>query len=478
MLSATERPLITCPFKTRSAMRRVNGGGQVYFPRGLYKITSGLTVTVGTVVLAGSSCGGSKIKISRADLSSNAVTWSGPGTDLIGARDLGFVQDSAITPTSGFVFEFSTAGILGGTFERLYFESVYGCVKSTITSSSINNLWFRDCIGLLIAKYGVWLQYTLNWTFENCMFAMSSNTGGRIPLVVDSSNDGGLHSNCNYLSGNPGVLFQNTQGGGVPSSHMYFRETAADNCRGFGWQINALKRTQFVDCWAATALAAVNIVSTPNGASEAGTTATFTTIDPHLLSVGEAIVVAGVVVGGYNGNWTVASVVNPTRFTATLATSGLAVSGSPLVTPPFATVAPRFNVGVGISGTAANVNGLSFTACIFVADADAVQLSGGADNTQFTGCKFMGYGLRGPANTWSGINIAAAATTSFVITGCMFWHDANSAGFSAGNEWRGVTINSGTYRSYIVAHNLGNGLTGPTVVDGGTTAQKITTPNL
>ena len=74
--------------------------------------------------------------------------------------------------------------------------------------------------------------------------------------------------------------------------------------------------------------ASVNLLASPNGASSSGTTATFTTAAVHNLGVGYVVVVAGVGVAGYNGTWTVTSIVSTTRFTATILSSGLAASGA------------------------------------------------------------------------------------------------------------------------------------------------------
>jgi hypothetical protein len=71
------------------------------------------------------------------------------------------------------------------------------------------------------------------------------------------------------------------------------------------------------------------------GASETGNTVTFT-VAAHDFHVGDPIVVSGVGVAGYNGSFTVASVISSTQFTVTDASTGLAVSGGGtafLVTP-------------------------------------------------------------------------------------------------------------------------------------------------
>lgn len=69
------------------------------------------------------------------------------------------------------------------------------------------------------------------------------------------------------------------------------------------------------------------ISDAPTGATEVGTTATFTTKAPHNLGVGDVVIIENVGVAGYNGSWTVTSIVSTTKFTVTLAASGLGASG-------------------------------------------------------------------------------------------------------------------------------------------------------
>ena len=59
------------------------------------------------------------------------------------------------------------------------------------------------------------------------------------------------------------------------------------------------------------------------GASEVGNTVTITTSSAHNLAVGHTVVISGVGVTGYNGTWTVDSIVSSTKFTYTNPTSGL-----------------------------------------------------------------------------------------------------------------------------------------------------------
>jgi subtilase family serine protease len=68
------------------------------------------------------------------------------------------------------------------------------------------------------------------------------------------------------------------------------------------------------------------------GATETGSTVTIATTTAETLAVGQSVTVAGVGVSGYNGKWTVASVINSTQFTFTDTTAGLAASGGGTVT--------------------------------------------------------------------------------------------------------------------------------------------------
>lgn len=81
-----------------------------------------------------------------------------------------------------------------------------------------------------------------------------------------------------------------------------------------------------------TSYSPVSIVGSPNGASEVGTTATYTMTVAHGFQVGQTVRVASVGVSGYNVTAAIASVPSPTTFTLTLGVSGLAASGGGNVT--------------------------------------------------------------------------------------------------------------------------------------------------
>ncbi len=84
--------------------------------------------------------------------------------------------------------------------------------------------------------------------------------------------------------------------------------------------------------------------------TEAATLATVRTFGAHNLSVGDNFIISGATPAGYNGNFTVASVISATRFTYHPGTSGLANGfGASLVIPPVdGHVDPRQVMDVGV----------------------------------------------------------------------------------------------------------------------------------
>jgi autotransporter-associated beta strand protein len=75
------------------------------------------------------------------------------------------------------------------------------------------------------------------------------------------------------------------------------------------------------------------IVVSPGGATESGSTVTITTQVPHGLVVGQGVIIGNVGVMGYNGTFTITSVLSPTKFTYTTTNTGLVPSGGGTVSP-------------------------------------------------------------------------------------------------------------------------------------------------
>ena len=90
------------------------------------------------------------------------------------------------------------------------------------------------------------------------------------------------------------------------------------------FQCRRYRRTRFCQCHGDQAVIGANSNFVAS-ASEAGTTATITTVGTHNFATNETVVIAGVGVGGYNGTFTILSTPTPTTFTYT-APAGLGAS--------------------------------------------------------------------------------------------------------------------------------------------------------
>jgi autotransporter-associated beta strand protein len=69
------------------------------------------------------------------------------------------------------------------------------------------------------------------------------------------------------------------------------------------------------------------IAASPTGATESGSTVTITTTAANPFTRGDQVIIAGVGVAGYNGTFTITSVLSATKFQYLNATTGLAGSG-------------------------------------------------------------------------------------------------------------------------------------------------------
>lgn len=111
----------------------------------------------------------------------------------------------------------------------------------------------------------------------------------------------------------------------------------------------------------ATQPAAVAISAGPVGAVESGNTVTIQTAAPHLLVVGDTVTLAGIGVAGYNGTFTVLTVIDATHYTVANGTAGLAASGGGTSSSATSTIITTTNntfvagqlvtiAGVGVAG--------------------------------------------------------------------------------------------------------------------------------
>jgi hypothetical protein len=125
-----------------------------------------------------------------------------------------------------------------------------------------------------------------------------------------------------------------TTGGAVgmtcPNDQLLYAATSAGLYKsidaGGHWVLDGLEGSVVRAVALETTHRAGGLGAAPDGATEVGNVATFT-IASFPVKVGDQVTITGVADPGYNGTWTVASVVSTTQFTATLPTTGLSASG-------------------------------------------------------------------------------------------------------------------------------------------------------
>jgi hypothetical protein len=141
----------------------------------------------------------------------------------------------------------------------------------------------------------------------------------------------------------------------------------------------------------ATQPAAVTIAASPMGATENGYLVTITTTAAHGLSAGQTVTIAGVGVSGYNGTFAVLAVPSSTQFTFVAGTNGLASSGGGTAASGMVTVQTTAAHGVvagqlvatsgigvsGYNGTFSVASVISSTEFTYIASAGGLAASGG-----------------------------------------------------------------------------------------------------
>ena len=237
-------------------------GGTVEIPAGVFLISSAFTISNSNIRIVGA---GAATVLRHTDTDSRTFR-------IIADVDFWEVSnlkiDHSVAATAGFVFQTEVSGILGGMVSSVVTIGAYGIAKNTISTpnTSVNNISFSDCFFLQTVRYGLWLQFTVDWTTNNCIFEMASQNAGVIGLVIESSNDGFYSSKTLFLGGEKGALAQNSIVGGATSRHFFFQTTAFDGAKLNAFEITALRRSRFVACWFASVYSTCNGVAI-NGAS-------------------------------------------------------------------------------------------------------------------------------------------------------------------------------------------------------------------
>lgn len=237
-------------------------GGTIEIPAGVYLISSAFTISNNNIRIVGAGAA-TVLRHTDADSSTFRII---ADVDFWEVSNLKI--DHSVTATSGFVFQTEVSGILGGMVSSVVTIGAYGIAKNTISTpnTSVNNVSFKDCFFLQTVMYGLWLQFTVDWTTDNCIFEMASRNSGVIGLVIESSNDGFYSSKTLFLGGQKGALAQNSIFGGAASRHFFFESTAFDGAGANALEVTALRRSRFIGCWFASVYNACNGASL-NGVS-------------------------------------------------------------------------------------------------------------------------------------------------------------------------------------------------------------------
>jgi hypothetical protein len=147
------------------------------------------------------------------------------------------------------------------------------------------------------------------------------------------------------------------------------------------------------------------------GATESGTTITFTTAAAHNRSVGDVVTISGVSNSAYNGTYTITAVPTPRTFQVTSATSGLASSGGGTMTF-FSPFQVRFG---GSDSAVIGGGGLAYTNANLTSAINAIP--GFAGTVTVTGASSTGFTVTygGASN---GVDVPNIALVNLSCGGC------------------------------------------------------------
>ncbi len=224
------------------------GGGTVILPDASYRLANNLTISGKGVRIMGA--GMYATTLIKSGTSSLVFDFNNAACDLIETSNLRITK-GADTHTSEFVFRLNTAGALGVKIERVLCEDVYAVIGSQPGTLGVNDCIVRDCEFLRIQKYGVYLEYALNWHFSHVIIVMNGTTAATFGVVLGSSTEGCRFDSVYCLGGQHSWRFANTLSGTSPKEHTL------THCIGDGGGVTCfyatgLRRSKFIGCWASS----------------------------------------------------------------------------------------------------------------------------------------------------------------------------------------------------------------------------------
>jgi uncharacterized repeat protein (TIGR01451 family)/fimbrial isopeptide formation D2 family protein len=229
--------------------------------------------------------------------------------------------------SAGFTMSFSR---LAGNSSSLTLASanIYN-VDTTVTAT--NNWWGTDAPSSTITNVHNAPGPAAATTFDPFIVLTHSGTPAKIrinqsaTLTGDMSKDNhgtaiGL-ANLDEIFGLP-ITFDNPFLGAIPQAQPETLNASAQATATFNAGGTSGRGSANATVDQAVVPVNSNLIAS---ATEAGTTATITTVGVHNFGINETVVVSGVGVGGYNGTFTILATPTPTTFTYTT-TAGLAAS--------------------------------------------------------------------------------------------------------------------------------------------------------
>lgn len=219
------------------------GGGEVYFPRGQYRVNTTVNVTSGGVLLRGQE--GSVIV--NATASSPAIRFGDDTTIKYGGgvEQLAFAQAAGVTPSgnnAGLRFDlWGQARLSDVTITEFPAKLRYGLFLYKLSQSTLYGIAAQGCI-----VDGIRMERCVD---IYCANARSDANAGSGFVLVDHG--GAYFANCTAWN-NSSYGWQVGKSALSQSNDLFFTNCVGDNSGAYNWTVADTKRALLTNCWAAT----------------------------------------------------------------------------------------------------------------------------------------------------------------------------------------------------------------------------------
>jgi hypothetical protein len=238
-----------------------SGGRTVFFPVGIYKISSSIALSQPGVCLVGETTRGSIIQKSGANSTSVVVSVASSPGDLCEISNLTLSStNGGSAPTSGAAILFNTPATYGTRISKLLISGTYGGIwcQSTSFNGTVGGVWdvlVEDIEMGGIVLCGIYLEYATNWHFSNITIYMADTISGHYGVWLDTESEGCYFYAVAAQLGEHCWRFAKTRandaGGHAPNSHRFIA-CVGDSGRVTCYYASALWRSYFDNCYAST----------------------------------------------------------------------------------------------------------------------------------------------------------------------------------------------------------------------------------